>query len=421
MRFHTFADVTAHLDRLGLFHMDFGLDRMRGALGRMHLQESGIGCPVVQIVGTNGKGSTAVFLAELLKKHGLRAGLYTSPHLVNVRERIWVDGEMLPENHWPELASAVYEAEPGLTYFEFLTVLAVAAFRRAGVECMVLEAGLGGRHDATTAVRADMVCFTPIALDHMAVLGPDIRAVATDKAGAMRAGKPAVTAVQDPTALTCLEQAARALGSDLIQAPACPGLQGGTPSLGLRGPHQYGNAALALTAWRLLAERTGWKTDAGAEALALSDAFIPGRLQRIAATAPGDSHIPPLLLDGSHNPHGLSALAEALRQLPAHPAAIVFSCMADKDMDAMLPLVRGMAREYGAPVFVPGIPGNPRAADARALADRIGGATAVVTLADALRTAAASGLVQAERPVLVCGSLYLLGEFFAAHPEYLDR
>ncbi len=406
MHFATFADVTAHLDRLGLFHMDFGLERMHQALDALHLRRQGVlARPMVQIVGTNGKGSTAHFLASIAERHGLRVGLYTSPHLVSVAERIRLGGLPLPEADWPGLADRVYAACPELTYFEFLTVLAVLAFSQASVDCMILEAGLGGRYDATTAVEADLVCFTPVALDHMQVLGPDLATIATDKSGAMRPGVPALTAPQAAEALDALSRTARERGCELVRTPLAP-----PGPLGLRGPHQRLNAGLALAAWRRLALLRGWQTDTARERQGLAEAFIPGRLQRADIAG-----LPPLLLDGSHNEHGLKALLRALRAENLRPRAVVFTCMADKDTAALLPLVRSL----NVPIFVPGLAGNSRAAEAPVLAGLLGAcARACPDVAEALRQAAAVP-APVHAPLLVCGSLYLLGAFFRLHPEFL--
>lgn len=186
--FGNFNDIQKHLDSLGLFHMDMGLSRVRRAMAALGLTRPPF--RVVQILGTNGKGSTAAFLASLCTAHGCKTGLYTSPHFVSPEERIRIDGTPWPGARWPEPANAVMAAAPDLTYFEFLTVLALLVFAREKAEVAILEAGLGGRYDATTAVDADMLCFTPMAMDHKDVLGPTLTHIATDKAGAVRGPAP---------------------------------------------------------------------------------------------------------------------------------------------------------------------------------------------------------------------------------------
>jgi len=162
--------------------MDLTLDRMAAFVAR-HGQPR---FPVLHVVGTNGKGSTATVLAELLRAHGLRVGLCVSPHFITPRERILVDGAMLPEETWAQLGSRVFEEADGLelTYFEVLTALSVLAFEDAGVDVAVMEAGLGGRYDATNVLNPALTVFTPIGMDHMHVLGDSLELIAMDKAGA---------------------------------------------------------------------------------------------------------------------------------------------------------------------------------------------------------------------------------------------
>lgn len=436
-RFATYDDVQAHLDRLGMFHMDLGLGRMERVL-----DELGLAAPpfaVAQVVGTNGKGSTSTFLASIGTAHGLRTGLYTSPHFVTPRERIRIDGAMLPAELWPALANRIMAAGgESLTYFELLTVLALLAFREADVQLAVMEAGLGGAHDATTAVAADVVCVTPIGLDHQNILGPTIAAIAADKAGALRPGVPAVTAPQHADAMDELRAAADACGAPLREADDVVKLPAGA-ELGLAGPHQRGNALLALAAWATLAEANGWVRDDAATRHGLAEAWIPGRLQWVeahttetgAANAPEVSaaHVPSppaatglpalptrLVIDGAHNAHGLAALRAALADQCTRPAVVIFSCLADKDLAAVADEVRRLAGN--APVLAPTIQGNARAARGEDLAALFGPtARAVPDLPAALREAAAFA---PQGPVLLCGSLYLLGEFFTLRPDYLE-
>lgn len=436
-RFATYDDVQAHLDRLGMFHMDLGLGRMERVLDALGLTAPPFA--VAQVVGTNGKGSTSTFLATIGTAHGLRTGLYTSPHFVTPRERIRIDGGMLAAELWPALANRVMAAGGGeLTYFELLTVLALLAFREADVQLAVMEAGLGGAHDATTAVAADVVCVTPIGMDHQNILGPTIAAIAADKAGALRPGVPAVTAPQPSDAMDELRSAADACGAPLREADDVEKLPAGA-ELGLTGPHQRGNALLALAAWTTLAEANAWETREDAVRRGLAEAWIPGRLQWVethametgaaaasqvsAAHAPfpaAPADLPPLparlVIDGAHNAHGLAALRAALAAQCVRPAVVIFSCLADKDLAAVADEVRRLAGD--APVLAPTIQNNARAARGEDLAALIGPtARAVPDLPAALHEAAA---LAPQGPVLLCGSLYLLGEFFTLRPDCLE-
>ena len=420
--FSTPADIQRHLDSLGLFHMDMGLGRMRRALAALDLARPPF--VVAQVLGTNGKGSTSSFLASLALAHGCRVGLYTSPHFVSPTERIRIGGPNdaacapWPVDDWIEPANQVMAAAPDLTYFEFLTVLALLGFARKGVELAVLEAGLGGKHDATTAVAADLMCYAPIALDHKDILGPTLADIAADKAAAIRSAAPVCSVAQFPEAAKILERAARSHNAPFIRA--CP--VSADTRLGLSGPHQRANAGLALTAWRELAPMLGKSADdTKAQAQGLAQAFMPGRLQRV----PGTDQYPPLLLDGAHNPHGMAALIKALRAEGLQPAGAVFSCLADKDW---LPAAQMLKHYLGeAPMFVVTL-GNHRAAAAQDIAaacNALPPATAQALpqgpqgLAKALELARALPAATEARPVLMTGSLYLLSEFFTQHPQWL--
>ena len=415
--FQNVWEVLAHLDGLGLFHMDLSLNRMHRALGALDLTRPPF--TVVQILGTNGKGSTAAFLASLCMAHGCKTGLYTSPHFVSPEERIRVDGRPWPAESWTAHANEIMAAAPDLTYFEFLTILALLLFREEKVDVAVLEAGLGGRHDATTAVPADLLCYAPIALDHRDVLGPTLTAIATDKAAAVRGPAPVCTAPQFPEAARCLEEAARAHKAMLFQAAPLPAAS--APGLGLAGPHQLVNAGLALAAWRHLAPLLDKSADnALAQAQGLAHAFLPGRLQSV----PGTKASPPMLLDGAHNPHGMRALLRALDAAGIRPAGAVFSCLGDKDWRTSALMLKHWLG--AAPLFIPALD-NPRAADPREVAracDGLPPATATVfegprALPDALAAARRLEGAGLERPVLLTGSLYLLAEFFALFPHLL--
>lgn len=434
--FQSFAEVEAYLDGLGLFHMDLGLDRVRSGLELMEAKR--LPCPVIQVVGTNGKGSTCAFLHSLVLAHGFRSGLFTSPHFVSPAERIRMNSKLLPESAWPGLVSRIHAVRPDLTYFELLTVMAATAFRDTESDVLIFEAGLGGRHDATSALDADMVCFTPIALDHTEVLGENIADIARDKADALRPGVwAAVSAPQEPEAALVLRKKAGAMRIPLagmpgeedsakeseksgIRPPDAALLDELTRGvrLGLSGPHQEINARTALTAWIILCRRQGWRMNPNAVRLGLERAFLPGRLQLL----PGTGGRPPFLLDGAHNPHGMEALIRAFRERRWKPGAVVFSCLADKKPQKLIALLRRIAGD--APVLVPGIAGNPRAMKPGELAAMFGGgARAVESLPLALAEVTKEemrGRIGTD-PVLVCGSLYLLAEFYGLYPQALSH
>ncbi len=420
--FTDFAGFSAYLDSLGLFHMELGPHRMQAALAGLRLQS--LPHLAVQVVGTNGKGSTSAFLAAMLAAHGLPTGLYLSPHFVTVRERILMGGRQLPEADWTAAARAVLDAvAPGgeagrLTYFELLTAMAARMFADHGAEAAVYEAGLGGAGDATTALPRDLVLFTPIGMDHAAVIGPTLADIARDKAGAMTPGGLAVTGPQPAEAMRELRGAAERIGARLYtvaelaayDAASRQAVLNGPPRLHipvtkmrLAGPHQTQNATLALAGFSLCAGLLGISPDTDALRRALAETFIPGRLHLL--------HLPgmtaKLLLDCAHNPPAVQALAEALAALGIAPAAMIFTSLGDKDLDAMAPMVRKLTQ---GPIFVPELPGVSRARPAAEVAALLGPrAVAVADPAAALEAAK-----DIDGTVLACGSMYLLAALFAA-------
>lgn len=399
-----------------MFHLNMGLHRVISALDALGLTHA----PdiSVQVVGTNGKGSTSTFLAEILAASGLKTGLYTSPHFLSPRERILVNGQELPEAAWLDAAENVLRIsgdrspEHTLTYFELLTVMAAWLFREHGCAAAVFEAGLGGAHDATTALGHDLTVITPIGLDHLSILGPTLADIARDKARAMRAGIPAITAVQTIEVMAVLRTVAAHTGALLHCVQDLAAVHGAAwptqPSM--PGPHQAENLRLALAAHQLLAEANGLPIDPDALGRAAREAFIPGRLQIV----PCSTGWPSFILDGAHNLPGLESLTRALTHLTIKPQAVVFACLADKDIEAMLPLVRSLT---DGPIIVPGIDAPGRALDPAELAGRFGGGTVPVRdMAEAFRMVKGS-----DGAVLVCGSLYLLAEVYKLRPQWLKK
>jgi len=430
----------AYLDGLGQFRMRLELDRMQRCLQALGLGQPP--CPVVRVVGTNGKGSVCWTLARIAAAHGIRTGLYTSPHFISPKERIFMldpAPSMPDDEQWLELAEAVHAAGPaapvdmvlagqdegarreydGLTYFEFLTAMAMLHFTRQGAQLAVIEAGLGARWDATAAIRADLVCLTPVGLDHENVLGAGIEAIAADKAHALRQGAQlAVSAPQREKVRQAYEQAAeggaRLLWLDQAETVPAPPREA-ADRLQELGGWREDNARLALAGWQLLAGQQGWQVDADKCADGIVQTKLPGRLQWVDQ----GPDAPPLLLDGAHNEDGLAALGGSLGRLEVRPQACVAAFMQDKDIPRMLALLTQLCP--GALLF-PELPQVPRAAPAGNLAEAAGPrGMAAPDLATALHVALAGCAEKGPQapPVLVCGSLYLLGEFFTLHPELL--
>jgi dihydrofolate synthase/folylpolyglutamate synthase len=360
----------------------------------------------VLVAGTKGKGSTATMLARILSASGVRAGLYTKPHLQSYRERIRVDGAAIDE---AELAGGVGALRPlaaelvrrlpaagAPTTFELTTVLAIAHFARRSCEVAVIEVGLGGRLDATNAVDPHVSVITPISHDHTRLLGDRLSQIALEKAGVLRPGRVAILAPQPPSARAALLRQCAALAAEPREVQPMSERLIPKDAMALRGEHQRVNAAVALAAAAALAEHGVTVRDDAVDALL--DLRIPGRFEIV----PGE---PVTVLDGAHNDGSAVALARALeREFPRRRVRLVIGLMKDKDARAVVaPLL-----EYASAVFVTRPPG-PRGLEAAELA-RLARGVPVVVLddpADALRAARAS----ARRREIVCvtGSLALVG------------
>lgn len=383
-----------------------GLEVTRALLARLGHPETQFNS--VLVGGTNGKGSVAAVLAAMLGAAGQGAALFTSPHLTRFTERFVVDGQELPAQ---VVAAGLARVRPlaeelGASFFEVVTGLAGLLFAEAGVAWAVLEVGLGGRLDATNALEPELSVVTSIGLDHTAILGDTIAAIAREKAGILRLGRPAVTGATGE-ALSVLDQAgadlwaldrevqlqAKSLGWNgwrvNLDGPAGR-LAFSTPLLGAHGAR---NAALAaLTAQRLGLPGAAIQSGAGGTRW-------PGRLELL----PWNGRR--VLLDGAHNPDGARALVAAMRGLGAQRVPLLFGAASDKD-------VAGLASELGqlaSQLILTRAQLSPRAAEPADLAAafRAGGFDGPIQLAGTPRAALAllpPGLSVA------CGSLYLIGE-----------
>lgn len=342
---------------------------------------------VTQIVGTNGKGSTAAMLAHGLQRCGLGpVGLYTSPHLLRVGERVRIDGVAVDDEAIRAGVDAVARAEQqagvSLSFFEVLTAIALERFVAAGCRHVVLEAGLGGRLDATTAVAREQVLIARIGFDHERFLGDTIAAIASEKAAVIAPGVPVFSVAQVEEARQVIEQVAHERGAPLQFVEPLE-----RPPLGLLGEHQRCNAALALAGLRRFVP------DAGIEQL--DGVRWPGRLERRSIEA-GE-----LWLDVAHNLDGIEALCAALVDLSIRPAVIVFGSMADKPGAAMAERLRELAPLWLVP---PAAEGSFELDSLAKPGERCFASVDEPGLLAELRAHLAAG----ER-VLVCGSHQLVG------------
>ena len=397
-----FADLIEPFSRRGV---DLGLGRLGAALAELGHPERRFAA--VQVAGTNGKGSICTLVHRALLASGLRAGLYTSPHLVCWSERILIGaGPISVANLRRQLERATPAARRHLlTPFELVTAAAFLAFAAAELELVVLEVGLGGRLDATTChPDRSVIGFASIGLDHTEILGPDPATIAAEKAGVLQPGASAFSAPQDPAVAAVLTAQAGAVGAELhwvepLDLNAWP--------LGLPGAVQASNGAVALGMLRALAER-GWPIDAAGIRRGFAGARWPGRLQQVSWRGR------PLLLDGAHNLPAAIALRAELDTEPARhglkpgPRAWVLGILANKQGPEIVTAL--LAPGDRATILpVPGHPSWSQPALAAACPQLAPQLNAAQDLATALGQPGAS-----TAPLIVAGSLYLVGELLGA-------
>ncbi len=396
--------------------------------------------PIIQVAGTNGKTSTARLIESILRTYGLRTGLFTSPHLVHLAERIQVDGEPIIDekfvDNWRDIEPYIRlvdeelreAGEPRLTYFEVLSILAFAAFADAPVDVAVIEVGLGGEWDSTNVADADVAVFTPIDLDHMERLGSTIRAIAQTKSGIIKPDSLVVSAPQQPDAREVLREAAERANST-IRFTDDPGLSvSSTLAVGgqlltitgiaaryediflsLYGAHQAVNAQLAVLAVESFIGGGSQQLDPEVISEAFATVTSPGRLQLLATE-------PTVLVDAAHNPHGARSLATALGEFfTFDDVTCVFAGLADKDVRGMLSALAPVASRFIVPDLDTerAMPAAEIALLAREVAPDVEVHTAA-TVAEALAHARARAAATSEdAAVVVAGSIVLVGETIA--------
>ena len=336
----TLQDWLAHCERLHPKTIALGLDRVRAVADRLQLA---FRCPVVTVAGTNGKGSTCAMLEAIALQAGWKTGVYTSPHLVHFEERCRVRGESVSADalvpHFERVEAARQDVQ--LTYFEFTTLAILSLLAASELDLVVLEVGLGGRLDAVNIIDADCAVITSVDIDHQEFLGPDREAIGREKAGILRAGRPAV--VSDPVPPRSVLAAAEELGVDLWLLGRDYNFSGDKQQWGwagrgrryaglgypaLRGANQLINASGVLAALTVLRDRVPVTAQAVRNGLAMVE--LPGRFQIV----PGQ---PALVLDVAHNPHATAALAANLDAMGFYPTThAVFGAMGDKDLGEML-------------------------------------------------------------------------------------
>ncbi len=405
------ARAEGRLRSLELFGMRFGLDRMRRMMTALGSPEQAY--ETIQVLGTNGKTSTTRFTAAILARHGLRTGAYTSPHLTAYRERILIDGRELDA---PSFSAAIARADHAaaqvnrtlpeddhVTQFELLTAAALWEMARQDVQVGVVEAGLGGRYDATSVVRAGVTVLTNVGLEHTRWLGPTIADIAEEKLAVVAPGATLVLGADlAPAALAVAERIAAEREARIVRPQAL----GGEIELRSRGPFQRRNLAVARAAAQAHLQLAGVELDERAVRDAAAQTAMPGRLQIVGEQ-------PLTVLDGAHNPDAVAALVEAMGEIfGAAPPALVLGVLEDKDAAGMLrQLLPVCARAwFTAPPSERAL--SPAALDSRArqlgFTDTVCEPRPERALAAAREWAAANGA-----GVLATGSVYLVGELLA--------
>lgn len=415
----------------------FTLDRMRRLLADLGNPEQTFKC--VHIAGSKGKGSTAAMLAEMLINNQLKVGVYTSPHVMDLRERIIINHDMVPKARLARLLTRIAEVSADYgdqkpTYFEIMTAAAVLWFAEEKVDIAVIETGLGGRYDATNLLNPVVCAITSISLDHMAQLGDTLERIAAEKAGIFKPSVPVVSSPQAPGVKKVLKAAAGEVGCDIVfagedirfsyrfEASRDAGPQARicvtTPTshfdhllVPLVGEHQAVNCGVAIGVLDRL-KSLGFKLDDELAVSGLANVRLSGRMEMICQN-------PRILADGAHNAASIEALMRAIGQnVPYDSMVVIFGCCADKDVDGMLKLI-----QLGADKVIFTRINSPRSADPADLAQRfaeVSGRMAQIApkLADAF--VIAEKAVTREDMICVTGSFYLVAEaksVLANHPH----
>ncbi len=419
------AECRDYLGHLQHFGIKLGLENITALLAA--LGDPHPAFPSVHVAGTNGKGSVSAMLERILRGHGLRTGLYTSPHLVTVEERIRVGGDPVSPERFGELLGRIKGTIDGLmeagrlvyhpTFFEVLTAVAFVHFAESRVDVAVLEVGMGGRFDATNVVRPLVSVITTIARDHEKHLGSALRQIAFEKAGIIKPGVPAVCGVPGGVALAEIRRVAREKGAPLIRVFG-PGkaLEARRTAAGFRfryssgadeyaytpglaGKYQGANAAIAIAAaevfggsWRPLRK--------GIILRGIREARWPGRLETVRRR-------PLVVLDGAHNEEGAGSLAAHIAGFIRCPVILVFAVMKDKDIRAMARRLFPRART----VILTRVP-YKRSAEPEEILAAAGEFRDKVRIEPDVAAAVRLALEESagRTPVVIAGSLFLVGE-----------
>jgi len=427
---NTVKTALEFIHSLGKFSGKPGLHRIRALCAALGDPQKNL--KFVHIAGTNGKGSTACMLASALSAAGLRTGLFTSPYIIKFNERIRVDGVMIPDAELIHFANLVSEAAESIVLpagesigeFEFVTAMGFLYFLEQECDIVVLETGLGGRYDASNVISSPEVCvITPLSLDHTKVLGNSIEKIAFEKAGIIKKGAYVVCAAdQLPQAQKVIKNACMTAEAYLYPNPAwytgyvvshdysllrCDvegsafRYEGQGYFIPMPGFHQIKNALTALDVLAALRER-GWDIPVFSAVKGLAQARMPGRLEKLRDN-------PLVLLDGAHNPDGIKALRRFIDDmLKMRRLKVVMGMMCDKNYELCIQAIASRADEF----FACSLEDDPRALSTHAIAELAKLHCEKVYDCGGVKQALLLALTNAHEKdcVLVCGSLYIIGE-----------
>jgi len=419
----TAGSAREYLFSLEQFGIKLGLEQIRTLLTT--LDRPDLAYRSLVVAGTNGKGSVTAMLERGLRAAGCRTGRYTSPHLIDLEERVAVNGRAISADTLETIAMDVRVAADRLpappSFFEATTAVALEAFRRAAVDVAVLEVGLGGRLDATNVIFPMGLAITAVDFDHEQYLGDTLDAIAREKAGVIKEDTVVVLADNVEVVREVVRQVAAEKGADLIEASAgvevestlvngrtemtllTPRADYGTLTLGLRGKHQIANAVTAVRLLEAIDERDLVRVPCDAIRTALTDVEWPARLELRR------SNDRDVLIDGAHNPAGARALAAYLAEAYGRPLPIVLGVMRDKKVAGIVSALAGAAS-----CFVCTAANTGRALTPSELAEVVRGvAPGVEVMEESSPVAALARAVALDSPAVVAGSLYLAGEIRA--------
>ena len=408
-----YNEALSYIHSLLVFGSKPGLERISELLSKLGNPQDDL--KFIHVAGTNGKGSTCNMLSSVYKKAGYKVGLYTSPYIVDFRERIQLNGEYIPKEDLARLTKTVMETEIEVTEFEFITALAFLWYSEQKCDIVILEVGLGGRFDATNIIKAPLCSvIMKIDYDHTAILGDTIDKIAFEKCGIIKDDCPVVSyPLQAPAAMEVIASSAKNLTlPDTEKIKVLDSSIKGNSFMykdipfktKLIGAHQIYNAVTAIEAVAV----AGLPVEAEALTEGIGTSTVPARLELI-------SDDPIVFLDGAHNPNGAEALSEFMKNYSGEIVAVM-GMMADKNCKGFLSEVL----KYCSDVITVTVKENPRTISAEDLADLAKEFCASVTVAENYSKALniAKAKINDKKPLFVFGSLYLAG---AIREELISR